>query len=204
MFFSSANPLTSLLLFCPHLHSAKMSISCKWDILYTKHYTHHRVCMRFDHFPIWEELEQCLDAQVNIHSCVLGLSGHFLLRRRPPGCCPAQGGSSRSQFSAQSEVLWVNRCGSRKPPGHRGRLLIKLWTFVMKHTPPLHGGTRGRLCLPQVPGATTIDPIPLRLCRAPQEAEAWGFAASEKLRAVWEMSVSTAQFQSLIFPNSGH
>ena len=105
MFFSSANPLTSLLLFCPHLHSAKMSISCKWDILYTKHYTHHRVCMRFDHFPIWEELEQCLDAQVNIHSCVLGLSGHFLLRRRPPGCCPALGGSSRSQFSAQSEVL---------------------------------------------------------------------------------------------------
>ena len=105
--------------------------------------------MCFYHFPIWEGLKQCLDTQVNMQSCVLGLSGHFLLRRRPPGCCLALGSSSRSQSSAESEVLWVNRCGSRKPLGHRGRLLIKLWTFVMKHTPPLHGGTQGGCVYPK-------------------------------------------------------
>ena len=93
-FLSSTNPLTFLLLFHSHLHSAKMS---------TKHNTHHRVCTCFDHFPIWEGLKQCLDTQVNMHSCVLGLSGHFLLRRRPPGCCPALGSSSRSQSSTQSQ-----------------------------------------------------------------------------------------------------
>ena len=101
-FLSSANPLI-LILFYSHLHSANMPISHRWDILYTIHNTHHRVCMCFDHFPIWEGLKQCLDTQVNMHSCVLGLSGHFLLRRRPPGCCPALDSSSRSQSSVQSQ-----------------------------------------------------------------------------------------------------
>lgn len=56
----------------------------------------------------------------------------------------------------------------------------------------------------EVPGEARIDPIPLRVCRAPQEAEARGFAASEKLRGVWELCVSTAHFQSLIFLSGGH
>ena len=74
----------------------------------------------------------------------------------------------------------------------------------MKRTPPLLRGPRGGCVYSEVPGAARIDPIPLRVCRAPQEAEARGFAASEKLRAVWELRVSTAHIQSLIFLSGGH
>lgn len=61
----------------------------------------------------------------------------------------------------------------------------------------------GWLCLLEVPGEARIDPIPLRVCRAPQEVEARGFAASEKLRGVWERSAETCINYSWSVPTAG-